>query len=322
VDEILGWVPSLITMTKHLKPMLATLVDKSFDAKGWLFEIKWDGFRAIAEANGNKVELYSRNLLSFNGRFPTIIKSLQGRNVKAIFDGEIVVVDKKGKSHFQLLQNYLENQTGQLTYYVFDILFLNGKDLRKLPLIERKKLLKKTLPKSVHIKYSDHVLEHGKKFYEIAKKQDLEGMIAKDIQSPYRSGQRTMEWQKIKIHKQQEAVIAGFTQPKGSRKKFGALVLGVYQRGKLVYIGHTGSGFNDKNLNLIYNKLRSITIPSSPFALPPKTNAPVTWVKPKLVCEVKFEEWTNDGHMRQPIFLGLRVDKKTNEVKREIPNDK
>jgi bifunctional non-homologous end joining protein LigD len=306
-------------MPHNIKPMLATLVKEPFDSEGWLFEIKWDGFRAIAQISGTKVELYSRNFLSFNDRFAPIVEGLKKSKLKAVIDGEVVVVDKKGKSRFQFLQNYLENKQGQLTYYVFDILFLNGKDLRKLPLLERKKILKKILPRNSHIKYSDHVLTKGKAFYAAAKKQDLEGIMAKDIQSPYRSGVRTMEWQKIKAHKQQEAVVGGMTEPRGGRKKFGALVLGVYEKGKFVYIGHTGGGFNEHSLNLVYNKLIPIIQKQSPFEKVPKTNAPVTWVKPKIVVEVKFEEWTHDGHMRQPIFLGLRVDKKAKEVRRELP---
>ena len=306
---------------RHIKPMLATLVGKPFDDPNWIFEIKWDGFRAIAEVSKSRVELYSRNLLSFNERFAPIVKALQKLKLSAVLDGEVVVLDNKGKSHFQLLQNYLQNKEGNLIYYVFDILFLDGKDLRKLPLLERKKILKKILRKNSMIKYSDHVVTYGKKFFEIAKKQDLEGILAKDSQSPYRSAQRSMEWQKIKLHKQQEAVIGGFTEPRGSRKKLGALVLGVFEKGRFVYIGHTGGGFNEQTLNLVYNKLKSLAQKNSPFQSVPKTNAPVTWVKPKLVCEVKFEEWTTDGHMRQPIFLGLRIDKKATDVKREIPNN-
>jgi bifunctional non-homologous end joining protein LigD len=299
--------------------MLTTLVDTPFDADGWLFEIKWDGFRAVAEIENNQVEIYSRNLLSFNKHYPPIVKALSKIRKNMILDGEIVVLDRHGKSRFQLLQNYRETGRGNLRYYVFDILFLKGKDLRHMPLLQRKLILEKNLPKSDIIKFSTHILDKGKAFFKAAKRLGLEGIMAKDGQSPYRSGQRTRDWQKIKIRQQQEAVIGGFTQPRGSRKKLGALVLGVYQRGKLIYIGHTGGGFNEKSLNLIYNKLKPLRQKKSAFENPPKTNAPVTWVKPKLVCEVTFEEWTGDGHMRQPIFLGLRPDKKAVEVKREIP---
>jgi bifunctional non-homologous end joining protein LigD len=300
-----------------IKPMLATLVKEPFNHNEWIFEIKWDGFRAIADVNKQKINLYSRNFLSFNDRFLPIVNALKKINIHAVLDGEIVVLDNHGKSHFQLLQNYINTQEGQLTYYVFDILFLNGKDLRGLPLSERKKILKKTLKQSKLIKYSDHVASEGIKFFKVAQKLNVEGIIAKDINSPYRSGIRSREWQKIKIHQQQEAVIGGFTEPRGSRKKFGALVLGVYERGKLKYIGHTGGGFNWENLNQVYNKLKPLVQKQSPFETVPKTNAPVTWVKPKLVAEITFAEWTGDNHMRQPIFLGLRLDKKASEVRKE-----
>jgi bifunctional non-homologous end joining protein LigD len=304
---------------RQIKPMLATLVKEPFDHPDWIFEIKWDGFRAIADINRSKVELYSRNFLSFNDRFQPIVSTLQKLKLHAVLDGEIVVVDKHGKSHFQLLQNYQETGEGQLTYYVFDIISYKGKNLTNLPLLERKKILKQILPKNKMIKFSDHVPTHGKKFFKAALKLNLEGILAKDKNSPYRPGKRTLEWQKIKIHMQQEAVIGGFTAPQGGRKKFGALVLGVYNRDKLVYIGHTGGGFNEESLNQVYKKLIPLKQKGSPFIIPPKTNAPVTWVKPKFVVEVTFAEWTAEGHMRQPIFLGLRPDKNAKEVKKEIP---
>ncbi len=300
--------------------MLATLTKEPFDRDGWLFEIKWDGFRVLADVEKKKVELYSRNFLSFNQHFAPIVEALKKLNIKAVFDGEVVVLDSKGKSHFQLLQNYLQNTgEGQLTYYVFDILNLNGKNLCPLPLLERKKILKKILPNNKWIKYSDHVPDKGIKFFKAAQKLNVEGILAKDGSSPYRSGKRTLEWQKIKIHMQQEAVIGGFTEPRGGRKKFGALVLGVYKGDKLIYIGHTGGGFNEESLNLVYDKLKKLMRKQSPFVITPKTNAPATWVNPKLVCEITFSEWTIDGHMRHPIFLGLRPDKNAKEVTREKP---
>lgn len=306
-------------MPHHIKPMLATLAGEAFDNPTWIFEIKWDGFRAIAEIKKGKVELYSRNLLPFNEHFPPIVKSLAKIRKNMILDGEVVVVDKKGKSHFQLLQNYRETGKGNLVYYVFDILYLDGKDLRVLPLIERKKILEKNLPKLINIKYSNHIAEKGKAFFKVAQKQDLEGMLAKNAQSTYQTARRSRDWLKIKIHRQQEAVIGGYTEPRGSRKKLGALVLGVYEKGKLIYIGHTGGGFKEASLNLVYKKLQPLKQKESPFAVAPKTNAPVTWVKPKLVCEVSFAEWTGEGHMRQPIFLGMRIDKDPKDVKREKP---
>ncbi len=309
-------------MPHLVKPMLATLVDESFDDPNWLFEVKWDGFRAIAEIKKRKVELYSRNLLTFNKLFAPIVKTLQTFSFDAILDGEVVVLDKAGKSFFQLLQNYQNTGEGNLTYYVFDILYLNGHSLINLPLLERKQILKSILPKTKNIKYSDHVLEKGKTFYDIARRQNLEGIIAKYKTSIYQLGRRTRDWLKIKLHMQQEAVIAGFTQPRGSRKKFGALVLGVYKNDELVYIGHTGGGFNEQSLKQVYTQLKPLVQKQSPFIKVPKTNAPVTWVEPKLICEVIFSEWTTDGHMRHPIFIGLRPDKKPKEVIKELPMEK
>jgi bifunctional non-homologous end joining protein LigD len=301
---------------KDVRPMLATLVDGPFDKDDWVYEIKWDGFRAIAEVS-KQVRLYSRNLQPFNQLFSPIVSELQSWPIEAVLDGEVVVLDAKGRASFQLLQNYQNSGSGQLTYYVFDILHYNGHNLCPLPLLRRKQILKSVLPKSDLIKYSDHVPGRGKDFFALAESQNLEGIIAKDGGSPYKAGKRTMDWLKIKTHLRQEAVIAGFTEPRGSRKKFGALILGIYKDGEFKYIGHTGGGFNEQSLRLVYNKLVPLITDRSPFKLPPKTNAPVTWVKPKLLCEVSFSEWTSDGHMRQPIFEGLRDDKKPTEVIKE-----
>ncbi|MBX4205050.1 MAG: DNA ligase D [Candidatus Doudnabacteria bacterium] len=305
--------------SKLIKPMLATLVDEPFNRKGWIFEIKWDGFRALAQVARGKTLLYSRNLLSFNELFSPIVKSLAKIKHDVLLDGEVVVLDDNGRSNFQLLQNYQQTKHGRLTFFVFDILSLDGHDLTGLPLLERKKILKQVLPKATNIKYSDHVLEQGVSFFEAAQKQTLEGIIGKDGASTYKPAQRTADWVKIKTHMRQEAVIGGFTQGRGSRKKFGALVLGVYEGNNFIYIGHTGGGFNDKLLTEVYAQLKPLAQTQSPFVNTPKTNAPATWVAPKLVCEVSFSEWTTDGHMRQPIFLGLRPDKKAKEVVRELP---
>ncbi|HYE22288.1 MAG TPA: DNA ligase D [Verrucomicrobiae bacterium] len=307
-------------MPHQVKPMLATLVDDPFNHKDWLFEIKWDGFRTIAEIRKGKTEIYSRNLLSFNQLFAPIVKTLNGFKFEAVLDGEVVVVDEKGKSHFQLLQNYQNTGKGNLVYYVFDIIYLNGRNLTGLPLLDRKNILKQILPKTKNVRFSDHVVEKGVAFFKVAQNQSLEGVIAKHCQSSYKSGRRSPEWLKIKTHMRQEAVIGGFTQGRGSRSKFGALVLGVYEEDKLKYIGHTGGGFNEESLTMVYDKLKPLIQKTSPFSTSFRTNAPVTWVKPKLVAEVSFSEWTGDGHMRQPIFLGLRPDKPAATVSKEQPS--
>jgi bifunctional non-homologous end joining protein LigD len=304
-------------MPHNLRPMLATLVDKAFDSEEWIFEIKWDGYRAIAECNFNTVELYSRNNLSFNKNFPEIVDSLRNLGIQAILDGEIVVVNEQGMARFDLIQNYHRN-AGNIIYYVFDIIYYNGYDLSNLPLTERKEILKKILPDLPNVRYNDHIAGKGMSFYSQAKKQGIEGIIAKRADSIYQSGCRSKAWLKVKTEKRQEAVICGFTEPRGGRKHLGALVLGVYKNDELVYIGHTGGGFNEKNLQNIYQKLKQLEVEKCPFNKKPKTNTPVTWVMPQMVCEVKFQEWTSDGRMRIPVFIDLRVDKDPKEVKREV----
>jgi len=303
---------------KEVKPMLATLTDGPFDRDGWLFEIKWDGYRAIAEVEKGQVRLYSRNNIDFNVKYPVIADELKKLRRDLVLDGEIVVVDESGMTSFQLLQQYTSGSQGRLAYYVFDILWLDGHDLRQLPLVRRKEILRTVFKNNGVLRYSDHVEHDGVSFFDVAVKNGLEGIMAKDGQSPYQAGVRGEAWLKIKTRARQEAVICGFTEPRGSRSYFGALVLGVYEDSELRYVGHSGSGFNEKSLALLTKKLEPITQPTSPFKKAPKTNMPVTWVEPKYVCEIEFHEWTADGIMRQPIFLGLREDKAAREVKREL----
>lgn len=298
-------------------PMLATLVDKPFDGKEWIFEIKWDGYRALAHKE-KQVRLISRGQKSFNERYPTIVEEVKKIPGNFILDGEIVILDKNGKSNFQMLQNYLNRKEGTPYYYVFDILSYNGKDLTSLPLIERKKVLHQLLKKSrsSHIKFSDHIEEKGKAFFQAAKKKNLEGIIAKKKTSYYQF-HRSRDWLKIKTTLRQEVVIGGFTQPQGSRHRFGALLIGVYKKGKLIYTGHVGTGFDRKTLEEMYLQLKKIISAKCPFETEPHPNTPVSWVKPKLVGEVSFTEWTADGKMRHPTFKGMRIDKKAKNVVRE-----
>ncbi|RYZ22596.1 MAG: DNA ligase, partial [Chitinophagaceae bacterium] len=301
-------------MPQNVVPMLATLVNEPFDDEKWIFEIKWDGYRAVAYCNGKDVQLVSRNLKPFTDKYAPVAKALQDLKLKAVFDGEIVAVDEYGLANFQLLQNW-KNTPSRLQFFVFDILWLNGKDVTSLPLIERKALLQQVLPSDHEvIKYSDHVAGKGKDFFKVALDQGLEGIMAKKANSIYQIDTRTEDWVKIKVNQRQEVVIAGYTQPRKTRKFFGSLLLGVYDGEELVYVGHTGSGFNTKTLEAIYNKLQPLVTNKSPFAKTPKTNMPATWVKPKLVCEIKFTEWTVDRMARHPIFMGLRVDKKAKDV--------
>jgi len=300
-----------------LRPMLATLVDGPFDRGGWSFEVKWDGYRSLAEVRNGKVRLVSRNGKSQNARFPTVVAALSGLPVSAVFDGEIVAVDSKGRPDFQALQNSLRSGGGRILYYVFDVLYAAGHDLRALPLKRRRAILSELLPISKTVRLSESIEKRGRAYFHAAQKNGLEGIMAKDLSSPYRSGERTGEWLKIKTQKRQEAVICGFTRPRASRRYFGSLILGAYKKGKLVWIGHVGAGFSEQSLSDIYEKLAPFITVQSPFAREPLTNTPATWVTPRLVCEVKFSEWTSDGLMRQPVFLGLRRDKSPREVEVE-----
>ena len=307
-------------MPTQVKPMLATLVSEPFDRPGWLFEIKWDGYRAIAEVMKRGVRLYSRNQLSFNTVYGRIARALERLEHEAVLDGEIVVLDEQGKADFQSLQNYQRSAEGRLVYYVFDLLYLDGHDLRALALIRRKALLKQILPEGPAIRLSEHVEEHGVAFFHAAGKQGLEGIIAKEANSRYEPGRRSKQWLKIKTSMRQEAVIGGYTLGRGGRKGFGALVLGVYEDDKLIYVGHTGTGFNADTLADMYARLARLTQPECPFAVRPATNQPARWVQPSLVCEVRFSQWTADGSMRHPVYVGLREDKPAQEVRRERPS--
>jgi bifunctional non-homologous end joining protein LigD len=305
-------------MPHHIKPMLATLTKEPFDHPDWIFEVKWDGYRAVAEIRDGGVSLYSRNRISFNRKFSPIAEVLGKFRYDAVLDGEIVVVDDRGHADFQMLQDYRKTGRGHLIYYVFDLLHFAGHDLMDLPLIRRKELLKKILPSASNIKFSDHIREEGALFFKVVKEKGIEGIIAKHSQSAYRMGRRSQEWLKVKTHLTQEGVIAGFTEPRGSRKKFGALILGVFKDDDLIFIGHTGGGFKAETLREIRERMDPLIRKKCPFKVEPRTNTPVTWVKPELVCEVMFHGWTDEGLMRQPVFLRLREDKAAREVVREI----
>jgi bifunctional non-homologous end joining protein LigD len=306
-------------MPHDIKPMLATVVKKPFDHPDWIFEVKWDGYRAVAEIRDGSVSLYSRKGISFNKKFFPITEALGKLRFDAVLDGEVVVVDEQGRPDFQMLQHYQDSGSGHLLYYVFDLLYFRGHDLTGLPLLRRKEFLKKILPSTPKIRFSDHVWKEGVLFYNVAKEKGLEGIIAKHSQSVYEAGRRSRQWLKVKMQLTQEAVVAGFTEPGGGRKYFGALVLGVYEGDELIYIGHVGGGFTANNLRDIRGQLDPLVQKECPFTLKPETNSPVTWVKPELVCEVALSGWTEDAVMRHPVFLRLREDKAAREVVREKP---
>lgn len=289
--------------------MLAKETEDPFDDKDWIFEIKWDGYRAIAELNKANVKLYSRNGNLFNTAYPEVTDALAKMNLDAVIDGEIVVMDEEGNPDFQLLQHYGEDRSHPIYYYVFDILKIDSQSVMQLPLLERKEKLRTLLKEDDIIKYSDHIEEKGKEMFALVGKKNMEGIMAKKANSEYLPGQRTANWLKIKYHKTMDAIISGFTEPAGERKYFGALVLGLKQGGTLKYIGHTGSGFNASLLKEIYEQLKPLITSQSPFDGVVKTNTRVTWVKPAIVCEVKFTEKTRDGKLRHPIFIRIRDDK-------------
>ncbi len=295
--------------------MLAKEIDEPFDSSDWLFEIKWDGYRAISEIHNGEVRLYSRNGNSFNDSYPLVVNALKKIKHNVILDGEVVVINEAGLSDFQKLQHYEENTEYPICYYVFDVLEINGEKTTELPLVERKRLLKKIIPANTVVKYSDHIIGKGKEFFAAAQKQDLEGIMAKKMDSEYHTGARTGEWLKIKHHKSDEVIIVGFTEPTGARNYFGALVLATKgKNGELQYAGHTGTGFNDKMLKEVYGKLKKIIQKQSPFKERVKTNMPVTWVQPKYIAEIKFTQWTTDNKMRHPVFLRMREDKTVKDI--------
>ena len=311
-------------MPKRIKPMLATLVKEPFDDKDWIYEIKWDGYRAIGSWDGHRAGLYSRNNKDFSKKYPPVYEALQALSRRAVLDGEIVAIDEGGEPHFTWLQDYQNDPKGTLVYYVFDLLWYEGRDLRGWPLLKRQELLQELLETSGSelIRYSDHVVGKGKQFFAMAKKRQLEGMMAKHSASTYKEGYRSKQWLKVKTHLRQEVVIGGFTEPKGSRKHIGALLVGIYEDGKLRYVGHVGGGIPPEQMAPLRQELEKLEQPTSPFANEFKPNAPVHWLKPKLLCEVSFAEWTGDNHLRQPIFVGLRTDKEPQKVHQELPADR
>jgi bifunctional non-homologous end joining protein LigD len=296
--------------------MLATLTDAPFDDPDWVFETKWDGFRLIACLEHGKVTLYSRNGKIISDSYRGVAQALERLKVDAVFDGELVALDRRGISHFQLLQNALRAEA-TLRYCIFDLMFLDGEDLRDWTLVERKQRLRRLLPKHPLLSFSTHRSQHGSKFFKQALEQGLEGIMAKRKSSKYLSGARTSDWLKIKTARRQEVVIAGFTAPRRSRPHLGALVLAVREGKAWRYVGHVGTGFSHATLKELHDKLSALRTSTSPFSVRVKDEAVTTWVKPKLVAEVRFTEWTAAGEMRHPVFLGLRDDKLAEDVRRE-----
>ncbi len=313
-----------------MKPMLATLVDEPFDDKDWVYEVKWDGYRALGFSlkNGD-VQLLSRNNKQFNDKFYPIFQAIQEWKQDIVVDGEILVLNKNGISNFGNLQNWRSEADGELVYYVFDLIWYNGIDLTDLPLEERQQILAAVLPQEDDgIRLSKVFKAKGKDFFAAAQKMGLEGIIAKKANSQYGAGTRSKEWLKIKVSKRQEVVIAGFTKNENTPKQFSSLLLGVYENGHLEYVGKVGTGFNDNDQKEMMAQFKPLIVKETPFAQVPDVNKPsrfrphppkakATWLKPELVCEIAFTEVTDDGVFRHPSFQGMRIDKKAKEVTRE-----
>ncbi|RCH55761.1 DNA ligase D [Mucilaginibacter hurinus] len=303
------------------RPMMAKPETKIFDDNDWIYERKLDGYRAIGYT-GKKARLISRNNIDFSKDYKKVVDDLEKIGKDAIIDGELVIEDHEGRSRFQDIQNYKGDKKHlELKYYVFDLLNLDGHDLRNLELIKRKLLLEKLVKQypSTTIIYSGHVEGKGSKLFEQAKDEEWEGIIGKDAHSFYVSGKRTDRWLKFKYQNSQEAIICGYTAPSGSRKHFGALILGINQGDHIKYIGNCGTGFNEASLKEMFVKMEPLETKEKPFAQKTHQRTKITWLKPKLVCEVWYSEWTADGHLRHPVFKGLRTDKKADEVVTETP---
>lgn len=300
-------------------PMLATLIDAPFDDDDWLFETKWDGFRALCTISaGGTMELRSRNGKNLLVKFPrldTLRSSFRGTSL--LLDGEIVALDRYGRSNFQRLQE-AEYRDFPLSYAVFDLLYARGHDLRERPLLERKERLREVLRSDGRAVYSEYVIGTGRSCFSRAKRRHLEGIVGKRSASTYQE-RRSRDWVKIKATLEQEFVVAGWSEPQGSRVGFGSLLLGAYEGSTLRYVGEVGTGFSVARLREIHGMLRKRVRATAPFGeIPPGTNG-VHWVSPTVVVEVRFTEWTRDHRLRHPVFIGLRDDKPAREVTFEFP---
>jgi bifunctional non-homologous end joining protein LigD len=310
-----------------VRPQLATLVDFVPQGDDWLHEIKFDGYRVLCRIDKGRATFLTREEQDWTRRFGSLVEAAQDLPVKQAFlDGEVVALEENGMTNFQLLQNSLkENNTAILVYFVFDLLYLDGWDLTRSPLRERKKILEKILkPKQAKkapnsLRYSEHWIGQGDELYQESCRKGLEGIISKKANQPYRSG-RSRDWLKVKCSKNQEFVIGGFTEPAGSRSGLGALLVGVHnEQGNFLYAGRVGTGFTQQSLKELRSRLNSLERDSPPFINPPKGAEArgVHWVEPKLVGAVAFAEWTTDNLLRHPSFQGLREDKPAAQVTRE-----
>jgi bifunctional non-homologous end joining protein LigD len=316
--------------------MLATLVDEPFSDDDWLFEIKWDGYRAVAFIENGKIRLVSRNQNEFTPEFPELQALAKEVNAKeAVLDGEIVALDEHGRPSFSLMQQRsgltigpkrrAKDRSVPIAFYAFDLIYADGYDLSRVDLEKRKEALASLLRTSELIRYSEHFIGQGEELYRAAREQKLEGIVAKKRNSCYIQ-KRNREWLKMKVTMRQECVIGGYTDPRGSREHFGSIVLGLYDdEERLVPVGQAGSGFTEATHEAMWKKLKPLEEAKSPFAMKPESSRRLHYVRPELVAEIKFTEWTHEGQsgaikMRAPVFQGLRSDKKPQECRFEMPS--
>jgi bifunctional non-homologous end joining protein LigD len=332
-------VPELLKKGKREKmptgvmPMLATLADAPFDKPDWRYEVKWDGYRSLAYVNKGKVELTSRNNKSFTEKYYPLTEAMKGWPINVVLDGEILVIKDDGTADFSALQNWRSEADGHLVYYAFDLLWYDGKNIMALPLSERQAVLEQVLPTDNDIiRLSQVFVANGLEFFAAAAKMGLEGIMAKQSDSPYIPDSRSKQWLKIKANQRQEVIIAGYTKNEDSAKPFSSLLLGVYDKGKLRYAGKVGTGFTEKMQRELLDKFKPLIRKKSAFAIEPdinkpsrfqpkSTNATATWLDPSLICEVSYTEVTSDGVFRHPSFKGMRTDKTAKEVVMETPAD-
>jgi bifunctional non-homologous end joining protein LigD len=300
-----------------ISPQLPRLVSEPPLSSDWIHEIKFDGYRIHSHLRDGICHLYTRSGLDWSNAFPHVLNELSKLKIEnAIFDGEIVALDEEGRSHFQLLQNTFKSKKDKgLVFYIFDLLYLNGRDLRNLPLVERKQFLKKIIPKNNQILiYSEH-FEDAKEFFKLSCKLELEGIVSKNRNSSYKSGRSDL-WMKSKCTHRQEFVIAGYTKGEGARSDFGSLILGLYEGDNFNYVGKVGTGFSQVTIKELKKLIKRFEAKSSPFTQKKRIKN-AHWLKPELVCEVSFANWTNENLLRAPVFKGLRSDKSQNEVLHE-----
>jgi bifunctional non-homologous end joining protein LigD len=312
---------------KFISPQLATLMKEPPQGENWMHELKFDGYRMVCHWNAGKVQFWSRNRKDWTSKFPSVAKALKSLKIEtAVLDGEIVIMDAQGRTSFQRLQQAMGKNSVDFVYEIFDLLYLNGYDLTKVVLRERKQLLEKLLSNlsaNGTLRYSDHFEGDAKEFFKRACEHGIEGIISKRPESIYEST-RTKTWLKIKCERNQEFVVVGYTPSVKGMAGFGSLILGVYERGKLIYAGRVGTGFSLKQRVDIAKKLDRIALETSPLAVKPKEPGlrSAHWAEPILVAAVSFTEWTDDGAVRHPSFQGFREDKNPREVRREIPASK